>query len=112
MDNKVFNSVETYKKLQDFSVESMLFDLEDESKIGQFEKSLSDQIDQCDSLSEAVEKIVKTALKIEFGDNIIKGRPAENMIATISRGILGDDELRKQALIIIDRFAKVQELNA
>lgn len=112
MGSKELNPIEIYKKLQDFSCESLLYNIEDESKIEQFEKALSGRIDQCDSLSEAVEKIVRAALLIEFGEKIIKGRPAENMIATISHGILGDDDLRKQALIVIDRFAKTQELNA
>jgi len=45
------------------------------------------------------------ALAAEFGPSLVASRGARQMVETIARGILNDAELRKQALIIIDRFA-------
>ena len=46
------------------------------------------------------------ALASEFGAALVKSRGAEAMVETIVRGIMSDNTLRKQALFIIDRFAK------
>lgn len=112
MENKALNPQEIYRKSTSIPEEFMLFDVNDSDKIELFEKSLEGQIEQCDSVSQGVEKIVKAALAVEFGESIMKSKSASNMVATISHGILGDSELRKQILIIMDRFAKPKELNA
>jgi len=92
--------------------EALLFNTQDEEKVEQFEGFLENCIDACDSITGAIEKMVEAALKVEFGEKMTGQKQAEKMIKTLSRGIMSDPELRKQALIVIDRFAKVGELNA
>lgn len=92
--------------------ESLLFGMQDPDKIEAFEIKLGQSILTSDSISEAVEKVVAAALESEFGLEITSGKHFKNMIKTISCGIMGDSELRRQALIIIDRFSKSPELNA
>lgn len=70
-----------------------------------FEKGLAASLNQEDSIEQAITKIVKTALAAEFGPSLVVAKGAREMVHTISRGILQDPELRKQALIIIDRFS-------
>ncbi len=90
---------------------AMLFGIRSEEKIERFEKLLSENMHLSDSVSEAAEKIVRSALSVEFGDRI-SGSTFNKMARTIAAGILSDSELRKQALLIFDRFAKAEELNA
>ena len=71
-----------------------------------FEKGLAAEIVKTDTIEMAVRKIVRMALCAEFGAAAIKSKNAEHMVQTIVRGILSDPELRKQALIIMDQFAK------
>ena len=92
--------------------EYFLFADQDPDKIEAFEKKLENSVLTSDSISEAVEKIVAAALESEFGETISSGKHFKNMTKTISCGIMGDSELRRQALIIIDRFSKSPELNA
>ena len=91
---------------------SALFGIQDPDKLEAFEKNLSSCIFTTDLLGEAVEKMVSAALEAEFGSAISKGKHYKNMLNTISCGILQDSELRRQALIVIDRFARAPELNA
>ena len=92
--------------------ESFLFGMRDQDKIDAFEKKLGTSMLTSDSISEAIEKVVAAALESEFGQDVASGKHFKNMIKTISCGIMGDGELRRQALIVIDRFAKSPELNA
>ena len=78
---------------------------EDEEKITVFEKGLGSTINKSDTIEQAIEKIVKTALACEFGPSFVSQKNAGKMIKTISYGIGSDPQLRKQALIIMDRFA-------
>ena len=77
----------------------------DEERVDLFEKGLGANIDRSDTVDNAIEKMVKTALACEFGPSFVIQKGAERMVKTISHGIVTDSELRKQALIIIDRFA-------
>ena len=92
--------------------ESFLFGIQDQDKIEAFENNLGKSMLTSDSIGEAIEKVVAAALESEFGDTVTSGKHFKNMIKTISCGIMGDSELRRQALIIIDRFSKSPELNA
>jgi hypothetical protein len=74
-------------------------------KLELFEKGLANEIKKNDTIEQAIIKIVKMALAAEFGPSLVSAKGAQGMIETISRGIMGDAQLRKQALIIIDRFA-------
>jgi len=74
-------------------------------KLELFEKGLEAELSQQDTIEDAITKIVKMALAAEFGPSLVASRGARQMVETIARGILNDAELRKQALIIIDRFA-------
>jgi hypothetical protein len=74
-------------------------------KLELFEKGLANELCKEDSLSQAVTKIVKMALAAEFGPSLVAAPGAQRMIDTISRAILSDAQLRKQALMIVDRFA-------
>lgn len=74
-------------------------------KLELFEKGLAKEIKKDDSIEVAVTKIVKMAVAAEFGPTLVASQGAKQMISTITRGILGDAELRRQALVIMDRFA-------
>ena len=65
----------------------------------------SDDTIEDDTIEQAITKIVKMALAAEFGATLVASKGAKGMVETIARGIMGDAQLRKQALIIIDRFA-------
>jgi len=80
----------------------------EKEKIALFEKGLANGLRKDDTIEQAVKKIVNTALAAEFGSSLPKAKGAEGMISSITRGILSDDTLRKQALVIIDRFAKIE----
>ncbi|MCX5749498.1 MAG: hypothetical protein NTZ10_04580 [Candidatus Saganbacteria bacterium] len=91
---------------------ALMFGIKDQDKIEKFEGILTEVFCTSDSISEAVEKMVTAALTVEFGESLLKKDGAKNMVSTISRSIISDSELRKQSLIIMDRFAKPTELNA
>jgi hypothetical protein len=74
-------------------------------KLELFEKGLANELKKEDTIEQAITKIVKMALAAEFGPSLVAAKGARAMVETITRGILGDSELRKQALIIVDRFA-------
>jgi hypothetical protein len=75
-------------------------------KLSLFEKRLEKELFTTDSIHQAVTKIVKTALAAEFGPSILASAKSQPMVETIVSGIMGDPVLRKQSLIIIDKFAK------
>ncbi|MBU0502634.1 MAG: hypothetical protein ABIH69_05645 [bacterium] len=79
----------------------------DKEKIDLFEKGLANELRQDETIEQAINRIVKMAIAAEFGPSLVAAKGAKAMIETISRGILGDPELRRQALLIIDRFAHV-----
>ena len=74
-------------------------------KLELFEKGLANEIKKEDTIEQAITKIVRMALAAEFGPSLVTAKGAKNMITTIVAGIMNDSALRKQALIIIDRFA-------
>jgi len=81
-------------------------DEKERSKVEVFEKGLAGELSTSDTIEQSVEKIVKMALVCEFGAELTTKTGAKKMISVISRGILGNSELRRSALIIADRFAK------
>jgi len=81
----------------------------EESKVGLFEKGLAQEINADDSIEVAFKKMVKMALAAEFGAGLVKAKGAAGMIETITSSILVDPELRRQALIIIDRFVRKEK---
>ncbi|MDD4050093.1 MAG: hypothetical protein PHX47_03755 [Candidatus ainarchaeum sp.] len=91
---------------------AVLFGIKDEEKIESFEKMLSELLRFSDTIPEALNKMVKAALACEFGNGILDGKKSDMMVKSISGSILADGELRRQALLVIDRFAKADELNA
>ena len=78
---------------------------EDLSKIELFEKGLENELSREDSIDEAVTKIVKMALVAEFGAGLVASKGAGNMVKSIVTGIMSETTLRKQALVIVDRYA-------
>lgn len=82
-------------------------DLEEKEikKLELFEKGLAKELKKDDTIEQAITKIVKMALAAEFGASLVAAKGAKDMISTICRGIISDAELRKQALIIVDRFS-------
>lgn len=78
----------------------------EEEKIEVFEAGLAKEINCADTIEAAFTKMVRMALACEFGPTFVKSKGAKGMIDTIVRGIMGDTELRRQALLIIDRYAK------
>ena len=79
---------------------------QESGKVDLFEAGLRGEIKQTDTVEAAITKIVRMALAAEFGPSLVKAKGAEHMVQTIVTGITSDAELRKQALIIIDQFAK------
>lgn len=77
---------------------------EDESKLALFEKGLQKDIKKDDTIDAAITKMVKMALAAEFGPSLAVAKGAGAMIETISRAIQSDRQLRRQALIIINRY--------
>jgi hypothetical protein len=77
----------------------------DIEKLELFEKGLASELGKDDTIEQAITKIVKMALAAEFGPSLVATKGAQGMIETITRGIMSDPELRKQALIIVDRFS-------
>jgi len=75
-------------------------------KLDLFEKGLAVEIKKGDTIQAAVTKMVRMALAAEFGPSLVKSRGADRMVSTIVAGILSDRDLRRQALVIVDRFAK------
>lgn len=74
------------------------------SKLELFEKGLANELKKRDTIEQAITKIVKMAIAAEFGASIVAANGARDMINLITRGILDDPDLRKQALLIVDRF--------
>ena len=79
---------------------------EEVSKLELFEKGLANELRKDDTIAQAVTKIVKMALAAEFGPSLVTAGGAVRMVETITRAIMSDPQLRKQALIIVDRLAK------
>ena len=78
----------------------------EKEKVELFEKGLSMQLKKSDTIDGAVQTMVKVALAAEFGPSLLHQKGAQSMVSTICQGILSDSTLRRQALIILDRFAK------
>lgn len=81
-------------------------DRQELKKLELFEKGLAKELKKDDSIGQAITKIVKLALAAEFGPSLVVAQGAQRMITTISAAITNDPKLRKQALIIIERFTK------
>lgn len=75
------------------------------AKLDLFEKGLEKELKKNDTIEQAVTKIVKMAVAAEFGPSLVAAKGAKPMIETIARSIMSDAQLRRQALIIVDRFA-------
>lgn len=78
----------------------------EEEKVDLFEKGLATELKAEDTIGGAFTKIVRMALAAEFGPSFAKAKGAKGMIDTIVSGIMGDSTLRKQALMIVNRYAK------
>lgn len=111
MQDKSFQQIGTSKRPES-KEPALLFGIKDEEKIESFEKMLSDLIKLSDTIPEAVTKMVKAALACEFGSKILDDKKSAIMVKSISGSIMADSELRRQALLVIDRFAQADELNA
>lgn len=74
------------------------------AKLELFEKGLANELKKDDSIEGSITKIVKMALAAEFGPSLVKAAGAQKMVETITRAILHDPKLKKQALVIVDKF--------
>ncbi|MFA5112965.1 MAG: hypothetical protein WC529_01575 [Candidatus Margulisiibacteriota bacterium] len=83
---------------------SEALDKKELKKLDLFEKGLAKEIKPSDSIEQAVTKMVRMALAAEFGATLVAAQGARPMVESITRAILTDSQLKKQALIIIDRF--------
>ena len=111
MQDKDLQQVSTSKRSA-VKESALLFGIKGEEKIEAFEKMLSELLKFSDTIPEAMSKMVKAALACEFGSSILDDKKSAIMVKSISGSILADGELRRQALLVIDRFAKADELNA
>ena len=75
------------------------------AQLALFEKGLANELNSDDTIEQSITKIVKMALAAEFGPSLVTAKGAQNMVGSITNLIMSDAQLRKQALIIIDRFA-------
>lgn len=73
-------------------------------KVNLFEAGLAYELSETDTLDESLEKIVKVALVSEYGTTLAKEHGFKRMVDAIKKSIEQDPILRKQALIIADRF--------
>jgi hypothetical protein len=78
---------------------------EEISKLELFEKGLARELSREDTIEQAITKIVKMALAAEFGPSLVAAKGAGNMVLSIVNLIMHNAQLRKQALIIVDRFS-------
>jgi hypothetical protein len=74
-------------------------------KLELFEKGLAKEIKAGDTIEAAITKMVRMALAAEFGASLVTAKGARPMVESITRAIMHDAQLRKQALVIIGRFA-------
>ena len=74
-------------------------------KLELFEKGLAREIKTGDTIEAAITKMVRMALAAEFGASLVAAKGARPMVESITQAIMGDAKLRKQALVIIGRFA-------
>lgn len=82
----------------------------EKSKIEMFQAGIAQELKPEDTIETAVGKVVKVALASEFGVSFARSKSTEPMISVIVRGIMGDSTLRKQALVLIDRYLKPAEM--
>lgn len=75
-------------------------------KVAFFEKGLESELKKNDTIEQALTKIVKMALAAEFGPSLVAAKGAAPMVTKITGAIMSDPLLRKQALLIVDRFAR------
>ncbi len=75
-------------------------------KLALFEKGLSKELRANDSIEKTVGKMVKMALAAEFGASFVKSKESQQMTEKIMQVMVCDTQLRRQALLIIDRFVK------
>lgn len=75
-------------------------------RVALFEKGLAMQLKKTDTIDNALQSMVKVALAAEFGPSFLHQTGSKKMVQTITQGILSDPELRRQAMVIIDRYAK------
>ena len=75
-------------------------------KLALFEKGLAKELRSGDSLDKTMSKMVKMALAAEFGASFVKSKGCEEMAKSIMQVMSADPQLRRQSLLIIDRFVK------
>jgi hypothetical protein len=74
-------------------------------KLELFETGLAKEIKSGDSIEAAITKMVRMALAAEFGASLVTAKGARPMVESITGAIMHDAKLRKQALVLIGRFA-------
>jgi hypothetical protein len=70
------------------------------NKTGQFEARLEEVLEPSFSAKELIEKIVRTALEVEFGPSFTMAPGFARMVSTIAETIVTNPELRRQALAV------------
>lgn len=78
----------------------------DPEKLALFEKGLGQELKLADPFNLSAKKIVKMALACEFGASFVVEKENKPLLDKITKNILLDPISRKQALVIIDHFAK------
>ena len=84
---------------------------ERDEKLNMFEAGLAYELNENDTIDGSIEKIVKVALAAEYGVSITKEEGFKRMALAITQSITQDPILRKQALIIVDRFTQRAQSN-
>jgi hypothetical protein len=82
------------------------------NKIDIFHTRMSEQIDPAHSAKELIERIVKSALEVEYGGAFALNPGFTKMVSKIADVIVSNPELRRQALsvasVYIERKMQVQ----
>jgi len=71
-----------------------------EKRTSDFASRITDIIEPHNTAKEMVEKLVKTALEVEYGPSFTASKGFTNMVSKIADVIITNPELRRQALSI------------
>jgi len=81
-------------------------------KVDIFHTRMLEQIQPHNSARELVEKIVKTALEVEYGQSFTVSKNFARMVSKISDAIVTNPDLRRQALSVASVYIdkKIEEI--
>jgi len=83
-----------------------------QDKVGIFNERMLEQVTPGSSAKELLEKIVRSALEVEFGSEFTLNPGFAKMVSKIADSLVTNPELRRQALSVASTFiTKKMEIN-